>query len=63
MIYFIYSTIYWIINISYAKSHLNLTKQRYKNTPLKKGALSRNNYLKLLHLRQCVDVVIGLCIV
>ena len=46
MIYFIYFTIYWIINISYAKFHLNLTKQSYTNTPLKKGALSRNNYLK-----------------
>ena len=46
MIYFIYLTIYWIINISYAKFHSNLTKQSYKNTPLKKGALSRNNYLK-----------------
>ena len=40
MIYFTYFTIYWILNISYAKFH--------KNTPLKKGALSRNNYLNIL---------------
>ena len=47
MIYFIYFIRYWILNISYANFHYNLTKQSYENTPLKKGVLSRKNYLKV----------------
>ena len=45
MIYFTYLTIYWILDISYAKFHLNLTKQNYQNTALKNVVLSRKNYL------------------
>ena len=44
---FHFFTIYWILNISYAK---NLTKQNNQNTPLKDGVLSRKNYLKTIVL-------------
>ena len=46
MVYFIYFTTYWILNISYAKSKSNkakLSKYTFKN-----GVLSLKNYLKAL---------------
>ena len=39
MIYFLYC----ILNISFAKFHYNLTKQRYLNIPLKNRAVSHKN--------------------
>ena len=39
MVYFLYC----ILNISFAKFHCNLTKQRYLNIPLKNRAVSHKN--------------------
>ena len=48
MINFIYFTIYWILDTSYAKFHYNLSKQTYLNKPLNIVVLSRKNYLKVM---------------